>query len=417
MQRLEVERQRAYTTLTEQMKHLSTSHDQLQRETRNLVTALRSPQTRGRWGELQLRRVVEMAGMLERCDFDEQVTSDSDTGRMRPDMVVHLPGGKNVVVDAKVPMQAFLDANEADDESLRRSYLASHGRQMKAHVAALSKKEYWKRVEPSPEFVVAFIPGDPLLTAAIAGQFVNGMEGKDRNGNLLPAGGGYLKTITTLKHFAANNSEINRRTGSADMDDRTLREYYTAQFRRIVQQAHPGSIMSSYNSINGTPAAANVYLMDRLMRQTFGFTGYFTSDCDAIFEMVRSHHWQPPNLTRPINNTEQCEAACVRSASGPLCASLLLGVDHAVSAGRNNESSTYEDTFSRSSNSRATSRTLMLRLWDSPTSLANASSGSQPCTAIRAPLAMSMSEREMSACSSWVTVSRECCQRPALLIA
>jgi DNA recombination protein RmuC len=169
IQRLEVERQRAYTTLTEQMKVLSSSHDQLQKETRNLVTALRSPQTRGRWGELQLRRVVEMAGMLEHCDFDEQVTSgpDDDGGRMRPDLVVHLPGGKNVAVDAKVPMQAFLDANEADDEDLRRSHLASHGRQMKAHVDALSKKEYWKRVDPSPEFVVAFIPGDPLLTAAL----------------------------------------------------------------------------------------------------------------------------------------------------------------------------------------------------------------------------------------------------------
>ena len=105
--------------------------------------------------------------MLEHCDFDEQVTSDGDGGRMRPDMVVHLPGGKNVAVDAKVPMQAFLDANEADDESVRRVHLASHGRQMKAHVDALSKKEYWKRVDPSPEFVVAFIPGDPLLTAAL----------------------------------------------------------------------------------------------------------------------------------------------------------------------------------------------------------------------------------------------------------
>jgi len=167
MQRLEVERQRAYTALTEQMRHLSASHDQLQRETRNLVTALRSPQTRGRWGELQLRRVVEMAGMLERCDFSEQVSSDGDSGRMRPDLVVHLPGGKNVAVDAKVPMQAFLDANEAEDESVRRAHLASHGRQMKAHVDALAKKEYWKRVEPSPEFVVAFIPGDPLLTAAL----------------------------------------------------------------------------------------------------------------------------------------------------------------------------------------------------------------------------------------------------------
>jgi DNA recombination protein RmuC len=167
MQRLELERQRAHTTLTEQMKHLSTSQDQLQKETRNLVTALRSPQTRGRWGELQLRRVVEMAGMLEHCDFDEQVISDADSGRMRPDMVVHLPGNKNVAVDAKVPMQAFLDANEADDEAVRRACLASHGRQMKAHIDTLSKKEYWKRVDPSPEFVVAFIPGDPLLTTAL----------------------------------------------------------------------------------------------------------------------------------------------------------------------------------------------------------------------------------------------------------
>ncbi len=167
MQRLEVERQRAYTSLTEQMKHLSTSHDQLHKETRNLVTALRSPQTRGQWGELQLRRVVEMAGMIEHCDFEEQVTSDGDSGRARPDMVVHLPGGKNVAVDAKVPMQAFLDANEADDESQRRLCLASHGRQMKVHIDALSKKEYWKRVDPSPEFVVAFIPGDPLLSAAL----------------------------------------------------------------------------------------------------------------------------------------------------------------------------------------------------------------------------------------------------------
>lgn len=167
MQRLEVERQRAYTTLTEQMKYLSTSHEQLQKETRNLVTALRSPQTRGRWGELQLRRVVEMAGMIEHCDFDEQVTTDSERGRLRPDMVVHLPGGRKVAVDAKVPMQAFLDANEADDEMLRRSSLANHGRQMKAHVDSLAKKEYWKRIDPSPEFVVAFIPGDPLLTAAL----------------------------------------------------------------------------------------------------------------------------------------------------------------------------------------------------------------------------------------------------------
>jgi DNA recombination protein RmuC len=167
MQRLEVERERAYVTLTEQMKHLSTSHDHLQKETGNLVKALRAPQSRGQWGELQLRRVVEMAGMLEHCDFDEQVTSDADGGRMRPDMVVHSPGGMNVAVDAKVPMQAFLDANEADDETVRRAHMAKHGRQLRAHIDQLAKKEYWKRVDPSPEYVVAFIPGDPLLTAAL----------------------------------------------------------------------------------------------------------------------------------------------------------------------------------------------------------------------------------------------------------
>ena len=149
------------------MERLSTSHDQLQRETRSLVTALRSPQTRGRWGELQLRRVVEMAGMIEHCDFDEQVTTDGDSGRLRPDVVVHLPGAKNVAVDAKVPLQAFLDANDADDENERRAHLAAHGRQVKAHIDGLAKKEYWKRVDPSPEFVVAFIPGDSLLSAAL----------------------------------------------------------------------------------------------------------------------------------------------------------------------------------------------------------------------------------------------------------
>ena len=167
MQRLEGERQKAYTTLTEQMKYLSTSHDQLQKETGNLVKALRAPQSRGQWGELQLRRVVEMAGMLEHCDFDEQVTSDADGGRMRPDMVVHSPGGMNVAVDAKVPMQAWLDANDADDETIRRAHLARHGRQLRTHIDQLAKKEYWKRVDPSPEYVVAFIPGDPLLTAAL----------------------------------------------------------------------------------------------------------------------------------------------------------------------------------------------------------------------------------------------------------
>jgi DNA recombination protein RmuC len=164
---LELERQRAYTGLSAQVKQLSESQERLQSETRNLVTALRSPATRGRWGEMQLRRVVEMAGMLEHCDFDEQVHTDGDEGRLRPDMVVHMPGAKRVVVDAKVPMQAFLDATDATDESTRKTHLVSHARQLRSHVDALAKKSYWQQFDDSPEFVIAFIPGDPLLAAAL----------------------------------------------------------------------------------------------------------------------------------------------------------------------------------------------------------------------------------------------------------
>ncbi len=164
---LELERQRAYTGLSAQVTQLAESQEKLQSETRNLVTALRSPATRGRWGEMQLRRVVEMAGMLEHCDFEEQVHTEGEEGRLRPDMVVHLPGTKRVVVDAKVPLQAFLDATDATDESSRKAHLVSHARQLRAHVDALSKKSYWQQFADSPEFVVAFIPGDPLLAAAL----------------------------------------------------------------------------------------------------------------------------------------------------------------------------------------------------------------------------------------------------------
>ncbi len=164
---LELERQKAYTGLSEQVRTLTESQDKLQTETRNLVTALRSPATRGRWGEMQLRRVVEMAGMVEHCDFDQQVTTDGADGRLRPDMVVHLSGARNVVVDAKVPLQAFLDANDATDEAARRDHLVAHARQLRTHVDSLSKKAYWEQFGDSPEYVVAFVPGDALLAAAL----------------------------------------------------------------------------------------------------------------------------------------------------------------------------------------------------------------------------------------------------------
>ncbi|MBV9604525.1 MAG: glycoside hydrolase family 3 C-terminal domain-containing protein, partial [Solirubrobacterales bacterium] len=152
---------------------------------------------------------------------------------------------------------------------------------------------------------------DPLLTADMASQFVDGLEGKDEQGELLPQGGGYLKAIATIKHYAANNTEgdriggpTDRLTGTSNMDERTLREYYTAQFKQIIQQSHPGSIMSAYNSVNNVPSPANVHLIDTLARQTFGFGGYFTSDCDSVYEIYHGHHWQPPGYSRPLNVNE-----------------------------------------------------------------------------------------------------------------
>lgn len=146
---------------------------------------------------------------------------------------------------------------------------------------------------------------DPVLTSRIASQYVNGMEGKDLNGQLRPESGGYLKTSTTLKHFAANNSEYNRTTGTSDMDERTLREYYLKQFESVIQQSDPASIMTSYNRVNGVPASASTHLMDELARKTFGFDGFFTSDCDSVYEIQHGHHWQPPGREEPLDHIER----------------------------------------------------------------------------------------------------------------
>jgi DNA recombination protein RmuC len=166
LKQIEVERKGAYEGLSEKVAQLTLGNEQLQKETRNLVTALRSPQTRGRWGEIQLRRVVEMAGMLEHCDFDEQVSSNTEDGRLRPDMIVHMPGDRQMVVDAKVPLDAFLRLIDADDDESRAALQLAHARQLRTHVDQLAKKEYWRQFDHSPEQVVAFIPGDQLLSAA-----------------------------------------------------------------------------------------------------------------------------------------------------------------------------------------------------------------------------------------------------------
>ncbi len=165
---LERERSEAYAVLRTQIEQLAAGQASLARETRNLVTALRRPEVRGRWGELTLRRVVELAGLSEHCDFTEQQSREAPGGVQRPDLVVHLPEGRELVVDAKTPLDAYLESIDAPTEELRAVALARHASQVERRIRELAAKAYWEQFERSPEFVLLFLPGDQFMSAALA---------------------------------------------------------------------------------------------------------------------------------------------------------------------------------------------------------------------------------------------------------
>lgn len=164
---MEQNRQTAYGSLGEQLRNLVDVGQRLQRETGNLVTALRTPQVRGRWGEMTLRRVVELAGMAEHCDFEEQETLPSENGRLRPDLIVKLPGDRMIVVDAKVPLQPLLDAAAAANDEERSNLLARHSRLVRLHMNQLAARAYWEQFERNPELIVMFLPGESFFSSAL----------------------------------------------------------------------------------------------------------------------------------------------------------------------------------------------------------------------------------------------------------
>ena len=167
VERMESGRQQAHGALTKHLETMAESHRLLQSETRNLVQALRRPEVRGQWGELTLKRLAELAGMVEHCDFQEQASVQTDNGQQRPDMIVRMPDKREIIVDAKTPLDAYLSAVEAVNDEERKTRLQQHARNVRARIRELSSKSYWQQFRHSPDFVVLFIPGDQFLSAAL----------------------------------------------------------------------------------------------------------------------------------------------------------------------------------------------------------------------------------------------------------
>jgi DNA recombination protein RmuC len=248
---LERERQEAYTALRTQIDSLASGQTQLQRETRNLVTALRRPEVRGRWGELTLRRLVELAGLSEHCDFTEQLHLFGQEGALRPDLVVHMPDSRDLVVDVKTPLDAYLEALEAPSDELKQQALKKHAQQVETRIRQLASKAYWAQFEHSPEFAVLFLPGDQFLSAALA-ERPELLENALKQGVIIATPSTLIALLKTVAHgwrqtAVAENAvlirelgqELYRRLGS-----------FTGHLERLGSRL--GAAVDAYNSAVGS---------------------------------------------------------------------------------------------------------------------------------------------------------------------
>jgi DNA recombination protein RmuC len=285
LREVEQTRQRDRGSLEEQLRQLAESEQQLQRETANLVTALRRPDVRGRWGEVTLHRVVELAGMLEHCDFDEQVSVEGDDGRLRPDMVIHLPAGRDIVVDSKAPLDAYLSAAEAQDPETRSQCLDRHCRHLRQHMASLATKSYWGQFATAPEFVVMFVPGESFLSAAASQDLTLIEEGMQKS--VFPATPvtliALLKTVAhgwRQEQLARNAQEISE--VGRQLYDR-LRAFL-GHVQKLGRQL--GSATGTYNDAVGS-LERNVLPGARRFRDLGAATGAEAPELEPVDTQVR----------------------------------------------------------------------------------------------------------------------------------
>lgn len=248
---LERERQEAYTALRTQIESLASGQSQLQRETRNLVTALRRPEVRGRWGELTLRRLVELAGLSEHCDFTEQLHLFGQEGALRPDLVVHMPDSRDLVVDVKTPLDAYLEALEAPTDEGRQQAMKKHAQQVEARIRQLASKAYWAQFERSPEFAVLFLPGDQFLSAALA-ERPELLEGALKQGVIIATPSTLIALLKTVAHgwrqtAVAENAQLIR-----DLGQELYRRLgaFTGHLERLGSRL--GAAVDAYNSAVGS---------------------------------------------------------------------------------------------------------------------------------------------------------------------
>jgi DNA recombination protein RmuC len=248
---LERERRDAFATLRTQIETLSQSQSTLQRETQNLVTALRRPEVRGRWGEMTLRRIVELAGLSEHCDFIEQASVSGAAGVMRPDLLVQMPEGRQLVVDAKTPLDAYLEAIDATTEEQRAQALARHAGQVEARVRELANKAYWEQFEHSPEFAVLFLPGDQFLSSALAHR-PELLENAIRGGVIIATPSTLIALLKTVAYgwrqaAVADNAALIRDLGQ-DLHRRVC--VFTEHLSKAGRSL--GSAVEAYNSAVGS---------------------------------------------------------------------------------------------------------------------------------------------------------------------